>query len=489
MLVESGANREKGNRIPAEYFGVGSSRWEKFESLVDTHIQDYRKRQLLLKKEFTAEERREFKERNLTDTKYITTTLMNMVRKNLVFAPYSDETKKKRVFAVNGAVTSYLRKRWGLMQKDRSTDRHHAMDAVVIACCTDGMIQKISKNIQARELAFAYGLKYVDIETGEILDRGMSREEWDERYGVKVPLPWHYFKKELEARMSEHPELFLNELQKLGYESDDTIKPIFVSRMPNHKVTGQGHKETIRSPKHFDEGIVISKTELTSLKLKNGEIEGYYAKEDDRLLYDALLQRLEEYDGDAKKAFAEPFHKPKADGTPGPIVKKVKLASKQSAGVLLNDGRGIAENGSMVRIDVFRENGKYYFVPIYTSDTRKEKLPNRAATQGKSMSDWREMKEENFVFSLYSRDLIRIKGKKPIKTKNNDGTTQERNDILVYYTGANIATASISGKAHDSLFEFSSLGIQSLEIFEKYQVDVLGNISKVKSEVRRTFRH
>lgn len=489
VLVESGANREKGNRIPAEYFGVGSSRWEKFESLVDTHIQDYRKRQLLLKKEFTAEERREFKERNLTDTKYITTTLMNMVRKNLVFAPYSDETKKKRVFAVNGAVTSYLRKRWGLMQKDRSTDRHHAMDAVVIACCTDGMIQKISKNIQARELAFAYGLKYVDIETGEILDRGMSREEWDERYGVKVPLPWHYFKKELEARMSEHPELFLNELQKLGYESDDTIKPIFVSRMPNHKVTGQGHKETIRSPKHFDEGIVISKTELTSLKLKNGEIEGYYAKEDDRLLYDALLQRLEEYDGDAKKAFAEPFHKPKADGTPGPIVKKVKLASKQSAGVLLNDGRGIAENGSMVRIDVFRENGKYYFVPIYTSDTRKEKLPNRAVTRNRLMSDWREMKEENFVFSLYSRDLIRIKGKNPIKTKNNDGTTQERNDIFVYYTGADISTASISGKAHDSDFSFRGLGIQSLEIFEKYQVDVLGNISKVKSEVRRTFRH
>ena len=179
----------------------------------------------------------------------------------------------------------------------------------------------------------------------------------------------------------------------------------------------------------------------------------------------------------------------KADGTPGPIVKKVKLASKQSAGVLLNDGRGIAENGSMVRIDVFRENGKYYFVPIYTSDTRKEKLPNKAATAGKSMSDWREMKEENFVFSLYSRDLIRIKGKNPIKTKNNDATMQERNDILAYYTGANIATASISGKAHDSLFEFSSLGIQSLEIFEKYQVDVLGNISKVKSEVRRTFRH
>lgn len=491
VLVESGANREKGNRIPAEYFGVDTARWQKFEVLVDTHIHDYRKRQILLKKEFTMEERMGFKERNLTDTKYITTAVMNMVRKNLKFAPYMDEKKKKRVYAVNGAITYYLRKRWGLMQKDRSTDRHHAMDAVVVACCTDGMIQKISKNVQARELAFSYGLMYVDIETGEILDRGTSREQWDEEFGVKIPLPWYWFRKELEVRMSEHPECYTNDLQKWGYPDPDGVKPIFVSRMPNHKAKGQGHEETIRSPRHLEEqGIVLSKTDIKNLKLdKNGEIENYYAPQDDRLLYEALKKQLQLFDGDAKKAFEEPFYKPKADGSIGQLVKKVKLIKKQTLGVSLNGGTGIADNGPMVRIDVFRENGKYYFVPIYTSDTRKEKLPNRAATAGKPYSEWRVMKEENFVFSLYSRDLIRIKGKRPIKTKNCDGTSEERNDILVYYTGANISTASISGKSHDNGFEFSGLGIQTLEIFEKYQVDVLGNISKVKSEFRMPFKH
>lgn len=490
VLVESGANREKGNRIPAEYFGKDTARWEKFESIVNTHIHDYRKRRILLKKELTMDERMGFKERNLTDTKYITTAVMNMVRKNLKFAPYSDEGKKKRVYAVNGAITSYLRKRWGLMKKDRSTDRHHAMDAVVVACCTDGMVQRISRNVQARELALAYDLQYVDIETGEILNRGKSREQWDEEYGVKIPLPWKWFRDELEARMSEHPECFLSDLQKWDYPDPEGVKPIFVSRMPNHKVTGQGHKETIRSPRHFNEqGIVISKTDIKNLKLKNGEIENYYAPQDDRLLYEALKQRLQEFGGDAKKAFEQPFNKPKADGSIGPVVKKVKVIAKQSSGVLLNGGRGIAENGSMIRIDVFRENGKYYFVPIYTSDTRKEKLPDRAATSGKPMSEWRVMKEENFLFSLYSRDLIRIKGKRPIKTKNCDGTSEERNDIFVYYTGADISTVSIAGKAHDSGFTFRGLGIQSLEIFEKYQVDVLGNISKVKSEIRMPFRH
>ncbi len=489
VLVETNANRDKGNRLPAEYFGVDIQKWQKYEILVNTHIRNYRKRLLLLKKEFTMEERMMFKERNLTDTRYITMVVMNVMRKNLVFAPYMNEKKKKKVYAVNGAVTAYLRKRWGLA-KDRNTDRHHALDAVVVACCTDGMIQKISKNVQARELAFAHGLQYIDIETGEKLDRGTSREEWDERFGVMLPLPWQYFRKELEIRMSDHPEYFARDLQKWNYPDPDGVKPIFVSHMPNHKITGAEHKETVSSARHFDkQGIVILKTELKNLKLKDGEIEDYYAPQDDRLLYEALKERLKQYEGNKEKqAFDEPFYKPKADGSLGPLVKKVKLAKKQTLGVLLGKN-GIAENAEMVRIDVFRENGKYYFVPIYVSDMKKDKLPNRAATAKKAYQEWREMKEENFVFSLYAGDLIRIKRKKAITTKNCDKTSEKRNDILVYYTGANINSAAIHGRSHDGGFEFEGLGIQILEVFEKYQVDVLGNISKVKAERRMHFRH
>ena len=58
---------------------------------------------------------------------------------------------------------------------------------------------------------------------------------------------------------------------------------------------------------------------------KDGEIENYYNPSSDRLLYEALKARLLAFGGDAAKAFAEPFHKPKSDDTPGPLVKKVKL--------------------------------------------------------------------------------------------------------------------------------------------------------------------
>ena len=133
---------------------------------------------------------------------------------------------------------------------------------------------------------------------------------------------------------------------------------------------------------------------------------------------------------------------------------------------MVRGATGNAANGEMVRIDVFRENGKYYFVPVYTADVVRKVLPNRAATHTKPYSEWRVMDDANFVFSLYSRDLIHVKSKKDIKTNLVNGGLLLQKEIFAYYTGADIATASIAGFANDSNFKFRGLGIQSLEIFE-----------------------
>lgn len=504
VLVTSQENRQKGNRTPYEYFGHDESRWADFEARVSSFVKDYKKQQKLLKKHFTDEEKREFKERNLNDTKYITRVVYNMIRQHLELEPYNREGHKKQVTAVNGAVTAYLRKRWGIQkifeQKNREIDTHHAVDAVVIACCTDGMIHKISRSVQAREIAYAMDTQFVDYETGEILDRAhFTKDEWDEKFGVKIAPPWPWFLDELHVRIGDDPIGYLKSYSEINREIDypewmldeknKVVRPIFVSRMPNHKVTGAAHADTVRSPRHYKEdGVVITKTALTDLKLnKDGEIEGYYNPDSDRLLYNALKHQLQMFSNDGKKAFAEPFHKPKADGSEGPVVKKVKICKKLSLGVEVNGGQGIAENGSMVRIDVFRENGKYYFVPIYTADVVKKVLPNRAATATKPYSEWRVVDDKDFVFSLYSRDLVHIKSKKGVKTKLVDGGQMPQEDLLVYYIGANTWTASISGLGHDSSFSFEGLGIQRLELIEKCQVDFLGNVSIVKGEKRMGF--
>ena len=483
VLVLSSENRQKGNHLPLEYMADDPVKADRFTVLTETVIKNYRKRQKLLKKKMSEEELASFKSRNLVDTQYIARTVYNMLRDHLEFAP-SD--RKKKVVAVNGAVTDYIRKRLGLRKVREDGDLHHAMDAAVIATTTDGLIHRISNYAKRRERGQKIAGKYVDFETGEL----MSQAAFDEKYAPDFPEPWPRFRQELEARLSPDPKAEILHLRLPNYDTDEDIRPVFVSKMPNRKVSGAAHKETIRSGKV--PGCSIVKTPLTSLKLdKNGEIKDYYDPGSDRLLYDALKAQLQAYGGKGDKAFSQPFHKPKHDGTPGPIVNKVKTISKSTLSVPVCGG--IADNGGMVRIDVFHiENDGYYFVPVYTADTVKKELPNLAVSRGHG--GWKPMHDEDFVFSLYAGDLIKVTSTKEItltavSNKCTGEPTLSRKEWLLYYVGAGISTASITATTHDRRYLISSLGIKSLISIEKYEVDILGGCHKVKSpEKRQSFR-
>lgn len=474
VLTFTSENRQKSNRIPLDY--ISKDKQSDYRVWVNNNIRNYKKRQNLLKERLNDNDKNEFKARNLNDTKYLSRVLYNYISDNLIFDEFYSG-KKRHVLSVNGAVTSYIRKRWGISKIRENGDLHHGVDAVVIACVTQGMINQISKYSFDRETEFD-----VDISTGEVIER--------------FPMPYPHFRNELEARSEIEDEKRLKNvllsLPNYDYDDVDAAKPCFVSRMTRHKVTGAAHKETIRSGKA--EGYTISKVALQNLKLKNGAIESYYKPESDALLYNALLQRLTAFDGNAKAAFEDEFHKPKSDGTPGPVVKKVKLIERSSSNVKArNENKlGVADNGSMVRIDVFYvENDGYYFVPIYVADTVKKDLPNLACSSSKN--GWKAMNDENFVFSLYPNDLIKITAKKDMKFSlaNKNSTlpaNKYANEVLVYYINADISTASITVETHDGAYKFKGCGLKSLVKLEKYSVDALGNVSKVNKEKRMYFK-
>lgn len=484
VLVLASENRQKGNRLPYEYFGQDEARWHGYEVRVENLIHNYRKRQKLLKRRLTEEESSGFIDRNLKDTQYITRAVYNLIRDHLAFA--ESNYRKKPVQAVNGAVTAMLRGRWGVQKIREDGDLHHCLDAAVIAATTPGLVQRLTAYNKHRETWERSPAGYVDPATGEMIE--LPQEARRDPF----PKPWERFRQELEARLDPIDPRHQIDLLKLEtYESDEEIKPVFVSRMPNHKVTGAAHAETIRSSKGGD-GFTVTKTPLTNLKLnKFGEIEGYYNPASDTLLYDALLARLKDFGGDGAKAFAQPFYKPKKDGSPGPRVDKVKICEKATVGLPVRDG--IAANGSMVRIDVFYVEGDgYYFVPIYVADTKKESLPNKAVVAYKAYSEWKEMKDENFIFSLYPGDLVRIQSRKGIKLNLAKGGTGEkeivRQEGMYYYRASGITVGAIQIETHDRRYLQPSLGIKTLQSIEKYQVDVLGNYYKVDlPEKRMTF--
>ena len=489
VLVLASENQQKGNRLPLEYMASNPEKSKRFITLVETHVRDYRKRQRLLKRGLTAEDLEGFKERNLSDTQYITRAVYNLLNDHLKFAEDSPFAKRP-IRAINGAVTDYMRKRLGLHKNRADGDLHHAMDAAVVAITTDRIIQQISNYSKRQEQRQKVLGKYVDLETGEL----MTQEAFDEKYAPSFPPPWPWFREELEARLSPNPDTEIRALNLPGYDSDQVVRPIFVSRMPNRKVTGAAHEATIRSKDKQSSERAISKTALTDLKLdKSGEIQNYYDPPSDRLLYKALREQLTLFGGDGKKAFAQPFYKPKKDGTPGPVVKKVKTWKKSTLNVAACGG--IADNGGMVRIDVFHvEDDGYYFVPIYTVDTVKAKLPQKAVVAYKSVEDWKEMREEDFLFSLYAGDLIKIAARKPISLQltNKDATGEmelKQKEWLLYYVGAGISTGSITVATHDRKYQKGSLGIKTLLSIEKYEVDPLGEYHKVHTpEKRQTFR-
>ena len=482
-LIFTGENREKGNHLPLEYL-KGDAR-EQF--IVHTKNASYRqaKKLNLLKEKITEEDRQRYKQRNLQDTRHIARFIYNYINDYLLFEP---SERKKHVTAVNGAITAHLRKRWGLTKERSNGDLHHALDATVIACATDRMIQEISRYYDRRESA-----QYMMMPDGN--------HSVHSKTGELFPMPWPGFRDDILARMGDAPAVQLRSLrdkQRLpGYDRFpqliDRATPIFVSRMPRRKVSGPAHEDTIK--RKGDVGETVKRVSIQELKLdKDGEIAKYYRPDDDRKLYEALKARLHAYGGDGTKAFAEPIYKPAAEGRPASPVYKVKIVEKSSLGVDVHQGKGVADNGSMVRIDLYYVPKEgYYFVPIYVSDTVLPELPNKACTRGKVYAEWKKMNESGFVFSLYPEDpiLITPKNKVTLKVTNKDSSlpasrTLRKNELL-YFSKADISVATICCKTHDNSYT-ARPGIKSIPKIEKYQVDIMGNVSKVGNEKRMPFQ-
>ena len=253
---------------------------------------------------------------------------------------------------------------------------------------------------------------------------------------------------------------------------------IFVSRMPERKITGKAHKDTMRSQKFIEQGhnftVVkkslksITKQEIESI-INNLEFRILYLS--DKAMYDDIYEKMKEANFKAEKAFAEEYRKHSKNGN-SPIVRSIKVPSAGSVGVKLKN-EAIAENASMVGVDVFKKDSQYYLVPIYVSDFVKKELPNKAIIANKSEEDWIEMtKEYKFIFSLYPNDLVKIKKK-------------NEKEFYAYYISTHRGTGAINLLLPNGEKKIEGVGVKNLEIFEKYQVSILGERSKVKKEKRK----
>lgn len=501
VLTSVKCNREKGNRIPMVYLAQDEQRLNALINMADNIICNYRKRQKLLKKDLSDDEKSNWKNRNLNDTRYISKILLNYFKHEITFNPKVD--KKQRVLPLNGEVTAKIRNRWGFLKVRADSDLHHAIDATVIACITPKFIQQVTKYSQHQEIKNNQALWHAQ----EIKDAKYAAEA--QRVNADLfnkifngfPLPWPQFRDELLARISDNPAENMKNQSWTTYTPNEIaqLKRVFVVRLANHKITGPAHLETIRSAKLYEEkGIVLSRVSISKLKInKKGQIvtgDGIYdpknSNNGDKVVYQAIRKVLELHGNSGERAFPQGYLEYMDHGTKK-LVRKVRVAKKASMPVRLKK-QAVADNGSMVRIDVFRTPKKYVFVPIYVRNTVEKELPNKAVVQSKVYKDWYQITDKDrFCFSLYPGDMVHIESKKGFRpryrNKPRSANAVPIKDFYGYFDGADISTASITISAHDNSFFAKSIGIASLLKFEKYQVDYFGRYHKVHQKKRLPF--
>jgi CRISPR-associated protein, csn1 family len=513
VLVLTEENQKKSNKTPFEYFGADENRWKEFVARVEsiyktrdiktddkaTNAINYKyngyamkKKQNLLLQDYKNDS---WNVRALNDTRYITRFIQNYLRQNVDFA---GDKGKQHVIAPNGTTTAYLRKRWGLA-KDRSEDvLHHAKDAAVVAAIDQKIIMQANLHAKRHEikelLAAAKTMEEkTDKLTGEIIDEDEFSKAQRRKNAMLVlsskhfPQPWDGFGKEVMKRtLNVDVKTLQNELRGLDNYDEEfrlSVKPIFVSREIRHKIRGEAHESKLRSNRNRNGQnlIRIPLTELTLQRLENSLAKEEFDSQKNKngsSLYEKLLARLNECNGDAKKAFNPPFKLykgPKQDKNGNPIspVAAVKVYEKKgvvSVGRKANAPVALAE---MVRIRVYKKDNQIYMIPGYRINILENKEPMELLKPLKEVS--KIDNSFNFIGYLYKGDLITIQK-----------DSQTFVGYFVQFEGDNRITikshlAADSSRNSKSTVKRESLsGINYLKI---HKVDVLGDVHFSKGVV------
>ncbi|HPU97455.1 MAG TPA: type II CRISPR RNA-guided endonuclease Cas9, partial [Candidatus Hydrogenedentes bacterium] len=280
-------NLRKGNRTPAQAF-KDTPEWpamlqrvRAFRPLAAVNKPQFTpkghpdiasKLELFMKEEIPPD----FVDQKMNDTRHA-----SVAAKRYLELLYPQDERLKRIKAFSGGVTAELRKCWKLNsilgdpespdpRKNRADHRHHAIDALVLALATPGMVKYLSDAVEKQQQC-------------QRSIRGYQK--WVEE-------PWSGF---------------LDDVR-------NAVSAIVVSHRVDHRLQGQLHDDTFYSPPRVDEN---GKTYHVVRKPLDGTFDDKKAKRiEDPKIRSIVLQHLEAHGNDPKKAFNAPANHPRINGVP-----------------------------------------------------------------------------------------------------------------------------------------------------------------------------
>ena len=441
-------NQDKTDLTPYEWFGQDEEKWQNFVGRVNANPHfSYRKKQNLLRKELP----KEFVGRDLSETRYITRFLKNYIEKypNIFsgsptyMSEDGEEHNRNMVFCPQGSLTSALRASWGFAKVREDNDRHHALDAIVVACATPAMQQKLTAYYQW------YERRYKKDE--------WNKEEWEkfttllQRKQEKVdtetgevkylfPVPWgfpEWFNTEINLRV-------FNQLPKRD-ENGDIVR-----------IENKIQYEPLNNPYQKEELLAALAKHLPNCP---------------QAIHDNVTPLFV-----SRMVSKDRFGRVHKDG----LDKEKEVLNKDSKFQVRG---GYSEYDSPVRIDIFKDDkGNNYFVPIYVN-LAAQKLTAAELPKPQKKDRKGNIIPTEFYFSLYPYDLVEIE---------DDGVKE-----FAYYLWIK-ANGQACFKTPDATFHRKGTGktdekgeflksILGLKL-KKYKVDILGkHLIEIEKEERQGF--
>ncbi|MAV31165.1 MAG: type II CRISPR RNA-guided endonuclease Cas9 [Cycloclasticus sp.] len=360
VLCYVAENRNKGDRTPKDAWSGNVEKWMQ----ITQAISKWKGVDSKVKRFHQTEadlQKRDFISSQLNDTRYISKLALDYM---------AELVGNSNVSVTKGSVVSQIRHQWGfndligeVEKKDRTDHRHHAIDAVVIAATSRSLYTKAVKQI--------------------------------ERDKLKIEPPYPNIRNELAERLEQ----------------------MIVSHASNRKLSGALHEETGAGYIEKHGGLVYRKNLTPDFTVKN-------AKQivDDTIKL-IVLNHLEQYDNDPKKAFADNIKVMHKDGkTP---IKRVRVLQSNTTlkkleqnKVSIKDKSGkvfkYMSYGNMHHVEIIQniETGKYKgeFVTMMQASHRAKGIQSKLNPEGKKLplvkvdhgDEWQ------FIMALHINDLVSV---------------------------------------------------------------------------------
>lgn len=380
-LCEAEINKNKGDALPYNYFkSLGEKAFEDFKNRVAVFGEGKQRR--FLAKEIPED----FLNSQLTNTSYAARELAARLQ-TLLPPIQSGDVFKPRVQVVNGQATGVLRRLWGLNSilskgdidtKNRGDHRHHAIDAVTVACTSPTLMHTLAKHSKFDAL-----------------------NKLDNDHITK---PWRSFLTDTSNAVNSIIVSYRNQKRLVGRKPNKT-KAKNLKKYPNGYIRGSSisirgtlHEETI----YGSINVNGDQSYVTRWPLEKFTDEKQIDKVVDPVVRKVLKTRIKK-SGGVKKAFENLEENPvlmySEKGMCVPI-RRVRV---------LNPGEHLVE----VRPNAFVETGNNYAIAIYqdreTGKSTHETISFFSAVQKSLRGDTLVPKEKNglpLLYVLKQRDIV-----------------------------------------------------------------------------------